>query len=435
MDDKRRLVQKLVAGGLLLLMAMLNITFHERAIAQKTDGQGTADWVAEIEKIFIRSEDCKQCHDRHYEEWKGIREQTPDLKSFGRVDAALLHGASFESPVFRTVLGLWMQTNPTMQERQRCLSCHAPAVTVFPQHADKITAQVLSGKPQVEGIGCASCHLINAVESTPQPPPTYKVQPGEMLYGPYADPEENLVHPATQTSLFRGANFCTSCHFDKVKDVTQKDLPGEILQGTICQDCHMEPSTGSSTSKRGAMTRAIGRHWFRGVVIPGTLLKNRNLQAEWMPRIEVEATKSVAGVEGTVLVKIGSLPHSFPDGDPVLKQFLLSIAIKDARGNMLAEETKRFGLPFEKILRGPIPDPFIKGGTTRRVPFSQSIKSGEEPAHIEVVLSYTLIPEPEAALKAKYLASLANDQERAVAKKVIEEYIQPRLLTYRAKSF
>jgi hypothetical protein len=346
----------------------------------------------------------------------------------------LLHGAAFESPVFRTVLGLWMQTNPTVSERQRCLSCHAPAVTVFPQHVDKITAQVLSGKPQVEGIGCASCHLINTVETTPQPPPTFKVQPGEMLYGPYADPEENLVHPAMQSSLFRGANFCASCHFDKVKDVTQKDLPGEILHGTVCQDCHMEPSTGSSTSKRGAMTRSIGRHWFRGVVIPGTLLKNRNLQAEWMPRIEVEATKSGSGVDGTVLVKIGSLPHSFPDGDPVLKQFFLSIAIKDAQGNVLGEETKQFGLPYEKILRGPIPDPFIKGGHTRRVPFSQAVKAGGEPATIEVVLTYALIPEPEPELKDKYLATLANDQERATAKKVIEEYIQPRMLTYRAKS-
>ena len=153
-----------------------------------------------------------------------------------------------------------------------------------------------------------------------------------------------------------------------------------------------------------------------------------------MPRIEMEATKSGTGVEGTVLVKIGSLPHSFPDGDPVLKQFLLSITTKDAQGNVLGEETKRFGLPYEKILRGPIPDPFIKGGNTRRVPFSQALKAGGEPANIEVVLSYALIPEPEAEFKAKYLATLANEQERATAKKVIEEYIQPRLLTYRVKS-
>ena len=120
------------------------------------------------------------------------------------------------------------------------------------------------------------------------------------------------------------------------------------------------------------MTRAIGRHWFRGVVIPGTLLKNRNLQAEWMPRVDIEVTKSSGTVEGTTLVKVGSLPHSFPDGDPVLKQVILTITVKDAAGKVLAEETKRFGLPYDKILRGPIPDPFIKGGNTRKVPFAYS---------------------------------------------------------------
>jgi hypothetical protein len=234
--------------------------------------------------------------------------------------------------------------------------------------------------------------------------------------------------------LFRGANYCASCHFDKVKDVTQRDLPGEILQGTICQDCHMEPSTGSSTSRRGAMTRAIGRHWFRGVVIPGTLLKNRNLQAEWMPRIDIDVSKTGATVEGVALVKIGSLPHSFPDGDPVLKQFFLTITAKDAKGVVLAEETKQFGLPFDKILRGPIPDPFIKGGNTRRVPFAQTLPAGTTAATVEVVLRYALIPTPEPALKDKYLATLASDRERDEAKKILDEYRQPRVLTYRAKS-
>ncbi len=117
------------------LISLLSSLSHGQAIAQQADGQEPADWVAEIEKVFIRSEDCKQCHERHYEEWKGAREQTPDLKTFGRVDAALLHGTSLESPVFRTVLGLWKQTNPTPDEQGRCLSCHVPSVTVFPQHA------------------------------------------------------------------------------------------------------------------------------------------------------------------------------------------------------------------------------------------------------------------------------------------------------------
>ncbi len=422
-----------IAAGLVIALIVCGVgLFHSSAIAQKAEAQ--ADWVADIEKIFIRSEDCKQCHDRHYEEWKGAREQTPDLKTFGRVDAALLHGTSLESPVFRAVLGVWLQTDPTADERRRCLGCHVPSTTVFPQHVDKIVAQVLSGKPQVEGIGCASCHLIKQVEQTPNSPPSFKIEPGKMIYGPYANPEENLVHLATQSDLFRGANYCASCHFDKVKDVTQKDLAGEILQGTVCQDCHMEPSTGSSTSRRGAMSRAIGRHWFRGVVVSGTILKNRNLQAEWMPRVDLETVKSASAVEGTALVRIGSLPHSFPDGDPVLKQFYLILTVKDAQGKVLKEEIKQFGLPYNQILRGPIPDPFIKGGHTRKVPFSLAVPSGSTAASIEAVLNYALIPTPEPALKEKYLATLATDKERESARKVFEEYTQPRLLTYRAKT-
>jgi nitrate/TMAO reductase-like tetraheme cytochrome c subunit len=406
------------------------------AVAQKKDeSHDQAGWVEEIEKIFIRSEDCKQCHDRHYEEWKGAREQTPDLKVFGRVDAALLHGTSLESPVFRTVFGVWLQTSPTREEKQRCLSCHIPSVTVFPQYVDKIASQVLSGKVQVEGIGCSSCHLINETAKDPSAPaPTFKLNPGKTLYGPYSDPEENLVHPAAQSDLYRSVSYCASCHFDKVKDVTRRDLPGEILQGTVCQDCHMEPSTGSSTSKRGALTRPIGRHWFRGVVVPGIMLKNRNLQAEWMPRVDIEATASGRSIEGTVLIRVGSLPHSFPDGDPVLKQFFVTITAKDAKGIVLSSEVRRFGLSFEQVARGPFPEPFIKGGTTRRVPFTFTLPEGAVAASVEAVLTYALIPEPSADLLAKYLATLPDERARTEAVTLLKEYSQPRLLTFRTRA-
>ncbi|MCE9536425.1 MAG: hypothetical protein K8R65_08450, partial [Nitrospirae bacterium] len=95
---RRQYAQRIAFGLFLLIIVGLIALSHGRALAQKAEAPGQADWVAEIEKIFIRSEDCKQCHDRHYEEWKGVREQTPDLKTFGRVDAALLHGTSLESP-------------------------------------------------------------------------------------------------------------------------------------------------------------------------------------------------------------------------------------------------------------------------------------------------------------------------------------------------
>ena len=142
------MIRRVVMGGL-AAVAVSGALLYGHASAQKAD-QAVPDWVEQIEKVFIRSEDCKQCHDRHYEEWKGAREQTPDLKTFGRVDAALLHGTSLESPVFRTVLGVWLQTNPTPEQKKQCLSCHVPSTTIFPQHVDKIANQVLSGKVQLE---------------------------------------------------------------------------------------------------------------------------------------------------------------------------------------------------------------------------------------------------------------------------------------------
>ena len=402
-------------------------------------------WIKEIEEVFLPSDHCKQCHDRHYEEWKGMREQTPDLKTFGRVDGALLHGTALTSPVFKTVLGLWLQTGPTVEEKTRCLACHVPAVTVFPQHTEKIIAQVLSAKPKrrgrrakkshgVEGISCSSCHLIDSVKEDHADFPAFKINPGKTFFGPYADAEDNLVHPSKQAPVYKGAQFCASCHFSKVKDVTKADLPGQILKGTICQDCHMEQSTGSSTSKRGSLTRPIGRHWFQGIVIPGIMLSNRNLQAEWFPRVDLDVRQSGNDIEGRVLVRNGSLPHVFPGGDPVLKQFFVTVTVKDADGHVLGTQEERFGLPFEQILRGPIPKPLVNGGTTRKVPFSIQVKAGASPSYVEASLSYALIPEPSQALIDQYLGTLEHEREKKKAVEIIEDYSSQRLLTFRTKS-
>ena len=405
----------------------------------------THAWIEEIEEVFIPSDQCKQCHDRHYEEWKGMREQTPDLKTFGRVDGALLHGTALKSPVFKTVLGVWLQTDPTSDEKRRCLACHAPAVTVFPQHTEKIIAQVLSEKParrgkkaektpRVEGISCSSCHLIDSVRDNPTDYPTFHINPQKAMFGPYADAEDNLVHPSKQADVYRGAQFCASCHFSKVKDVTSAVLPGQILQGTICQDCHMEQSTGSSTSKRGSLTRPIGRHWFQGIVIPGIMLSNRNLQAEWFSRVDIDVRQSGRKVEGTVLVRNGSLPHMFPGGDPVLKQFFVAVTVKDADGYVLGSGEEQFGLPFEKILRGPIPNPLVNGGMTRKVPFSIQVDAGTSPSFVEATLRYALIPEPGQALLEKYLATLEHERDKKKAKAIIVDYASQRLLTFRTQS-
>jgi hypothetical protein len=427
---KGHLRDKCVVAAMLGVLCFSGIVFGQ----QQGTGVGEEEtWIEEIEKIFIPSEQCKQCHDRHYEEWKGMREQTMDLKTFGRVDGALLHGTALTSPVFKTVLGLWLQTKPDQDQRTRCLSCHAPAVTIFPQHTDKIIGQVMKGGKQVkvEGISCSACHLITGIQDNSLGHPTFKLEAGETMYGPYAEPDENLVHSSGQADIYRGANYCASCHFGKVKDVTRADIPGEILKGTICQDCHMERSTGSSTSQRGALTRPIGRHWFQGIVIPGIMLSNRNLQAEWFSRVDIEAKKGKNKVEGEVLVRNGALPHTFPGGDPVLKQFYVTITLKDKNGAVVDQYQERFGRTFEELLRGPIPRPFINGGTTRHIPFTLKVPQNSDTLLIEASVSYSLIPEPTKELIAQFFETLATDKEREIAESLIKDYSSPRLLTFR----
>ncbi len=437
-----RKIQIFAITSILVILACIgpfwsNGEYNIAEAQQESKVTSDHSWIDEIEEIFVPSEQCKQCHDRHYEEWKGMREQTPDLKTFGRVDGALLHGTALSSHVFKTVLGIWLQTNPTKKERNECLSCHAPAVTVFPQHTDRIIEQVMAGGKHVtiEGISCSSCHLINDIQENVKSHPTFKIKASKTFHGPYLDPEDNLVHPSQQANIFKEAKYCAACHFSKVKDVTRADLPGEILKGTICQDCHMERSTGSSTSKRGSLTRPIGRHWFQGIVIPGIMLSNRNLQAEWFPRVDIEVNHESRSVDGTVLIRNGSLPHMFPGGDPVLKQFFVKVTVKDEHGKILAEKNERFGRTFEELLRGPIPQPLVNGGMTRRVPFTLPIAGGQEPSFIEASLSYALIPEPSDDLRKRYLQTLATDKERQAAEKVITDYTSTRLVTFRTVTF
>lgn len=422
-----------LAGLTVFLLVGLGAAVFQEGAGQDKKVQ-KEPWIEEIENMFVRSEVCRQCHDRHYEELAGLREMTMDLKLMGRVDAALLHGTALPSAIFRSVMGIWLQTNPSAAKKQQCLSCHAPAVTLFPQHTDRIIDQVMAGKVTVEGISCASCHLVEKLADDPKKIPSFQLTAGKTMYGPFKDPEDNMVHTSFPSSLYKGANFCASCHFEKLRDIRSATIDSEILEGTVCQSCHMEQSTGSSTSRRGAMTRAIGRHYFRGIVIPGLMLKNRNLQAEWMPRIEVDAKKSGTRVEGQVAVMNGAVPHNFPDGDPVLKQFFLTVSVKDKQGHLLGSVQQVFGTQYEQLLDQPLGDILVKGGTTKRVPFELTLSEDGEGLQIDAVLTYSLIPKPAPALLEGYLKTLQTDAERERVKRLIADYAEPRMLTFRTKA-
>jgi hypothetical protein len=422
----------LVLGVLVFVLTGLGTVVLQEGAGQ--DKQASKEpWVEEIENVFVRSEVCRQCHDRHYEEMAGLREMTMDLKLLGRIDAALLHGTALTSPIFKTVMGVWLQTKPSPEQRQQCLSCHAPAVTVFPQHTDRIIEQVMTGKVSVEGISCASCHLVEKLTEDTKKIPAFHITPNKTMYGPFKDTEDNMVHTSFFSPLYKNANFCTSCHYEKIRDHRSPTIESEILEGTVCQSCHMEQTTGSSTSRRGALTREIARHYFRGIVIPGLMLKNRNLQAEWMPRLEVKADRKGLNVEGEVAVMNGAVPHNFPDGDPVLKQFYLTMSVKDKNGRLLGSVQKSFGNAYAKLLDQPLGDILVKGGTTKHVPFALTLNEEGEGMQLDVLLTYSLIPKPEPDLLERYLKTLPSDPEREKATRLIANYAEPRILTFRTK--
>ena len=66
--------------------------------------------------------------------------------------------------------------------------------------------------------------------------------------------------------------------------------------------------------------------------------------------------------------------------------------------------------------------------------FALSLKDGAAPASLEAMLTYSLIPEPSPGLQEKYLATLADEKARAEAVKLLQEYSQPRVLTFRTKA-
>ena len=50
---------------------------------------------------------------------------------------------------------------------------------------------------------------------------------------------------------------------------------------------------------------------------------------------------------------------------------------------------------------------------------------------LDVVLTYSLIPKPEPGLLDGYLKTLASDADRDKATRLIANYAEPRILTFR----
>ncbi len=279
---------------------------------------------ASLEQVFPQSEKCKRCHYRAYEEW----EASPLSRS--------IHSAAF-----RVTLEEYLAWSGG-KDPGLCFRCHAPHVNAFAAQAERFVAEVRSGDPQIDGVGCVQCHLIKDVDFT-QHPPQPKYQPGKTLFGPYEDWVKNLAHASQELALYRESALCLNCH-QAVPTAAplgaRNDLLGAwqtsraVQAGKECQTCHMPEQIGESAN--GEPKRRVANHTF-----PGRLGQLRQAAAE------LTLESAVAGPQATVAVTVQSLvPHNLPTTHPAWARVVLRLTIKGKNLRTVYTEERVFGRQY-----------------------------------------------------------------------------------------
>jgi hypothetical protein len=116
-----------------------------------------------------------------------------------------------------------------------------------------------------------------------------------------------------------------------------------------------------------------------------------------------------------------------------LKLFYLPVKLKHKHGRLLGTTQKVFGNSYANLLEQPLGDILVKGGTTKHVPFALTLNEEGEGMILDVLLTYSLIPKPDPALLEGYLKTLPSDADREKATRLIANYAEPRILTFRTK--
>ncbi len=375
-------------------------------------------WIEDIDKAFPRSEKCKQCHESHYSEWKGSR-----LES------------SLTEPIFRVVLGVWLKTNPMEEAKRACLSCHIPSIMTFPQHADMVISQVLSGNVRVEGVGCSGCHLINSFSSVKKPLVDIGYKLGDIYFGSYSNAEENLAHKSESVGVYSSSEYCTACHFDKLQ---QPGIgSGEMItKEIVCQRCHMGSSVGKSA--KGGPMRGIADHSFIGGLPAELSGRSRaNIMNEWLYKLEADTERRGDEVQITANIKAGEIAHTLPaEGDPLFKEFVLTISVRDQDGKEVFKGEKIYTRRFDEILNNAkmSTETILRNGETRKVLFNFKVPDSTNRLEMDLLLTYSLIPQPDPDLLGRYLESLPSD-EKEEAMKLIAEYRRSYTLAHLFKSY
>jgi len=276
------------------------------------------------EKVFPASSKCKKCHIRASEEY----------------DESVIARA-IVTPTFRAMLEDYAGKG---KDKRYCLNCHAPQTVVFPDLADTMVKQILSGDPTFEGVGCIQCHLIKSVEVNPTTkpggPPPMKLEPGRTVFGGYKDYLESKAHDSQYLDLFKKSDLCLACHSLAPPGVPEAEAVGNwkntkaAKEGKTCQTCHMPQGFDASANEE--KKRDIAGHEFNG--------KSPALRKQ---AFDLDYDTEVQGAQTKLTVKVKNLvPHNVPTSHPIWNQVYLQIVIRGRNLTEVYRDKRAYGRMF-----------------------------------------------------------------------------------------
>ncbi|WP_447979625.1 multiheme c-type cytochrome [Candidatus Nitrospira bockiana] len=356
---------------------------------------------AVVEKAFPHSNKCKRCHERVFEEW-----ETSPLSR------------SIHSPVFRAALDEYLAFTGG-KDKALCFKCHAPHINEFLDHAPLFVSQVQSGDPNLDGVGCAQCHLIKQIDRNSQPPAP-KYEPGKTLFGPYKDAVPNLAHQSMELDLFRKSELCLNCHLAVPAAANlgkSNDLLGNwetskaVKSGKECQTCHMPEQVGESAN--GENKRKVANHTF-----PGRVGKLRQEAAR------LDIATEVKGDQTKVTVTVQSLvPHNLPTTHPGWARVVLDLTVLGKNLKTVYSDQRVYGRTyadakgqktvFDFQATKVVEDTVLKPEETRVETFTFPTPKDTRTFDVEAVLSYAPVTGPPTFLQRIEAESSKGSQDPA----------------------
>jgi hypothetical protein len=231
---------------------------------------GDAGSVTLTREQLLDPEACKDCHPRHYREWRSS-----------------MHAYAADDPVF-LAMNRRGQEQTQGQLGDFCVRCHAPMAVVDGLTEDGLNLSELDG--QYRGVTCYFCHTTVGVNSNHNNGLVLdgRGRAGDTtLYGGITDPKQPSAHRAAYSELMDGSlsdstRTCGACHDIRTAsgvhlERTFIEYKRSLFAGgdgpLTCVSCHMAgranlPAADDPTV--GVPTRTVHEHIWAGVDVPLT---------------------------------------------------------------------------------------------------------------------------------------------------------------------